>query len=439
MKILQFMAVIIMASLLLIVPVNASSVSDRAELDLVTALISMASYDDEINLLTREWLKDMGWNFQTMSNINKSAAGRFHFVTKELADGNKIYILAFPGTERAKDIAVDMRVARAPFLGNSVAEFKKAATERDKYNHLVPLVHSGFNDYTMTAMFDKKLPDFGLLTAGELIAQNLQNETQMHLYLTGHSLGGAAAILTAARLADLGVNPKQLDVITFGSPAVGNAAFARKYENKINLQRVTMKKDPVSAMLQSLSGGFVQFGQKEVWRQYASDEKIPHEMVIYLDAAIRKFQAKENNARILVTGTPVNLDGGIYLAPINFSLADSIASDKVPMKKMLQDILMLEYKPLVIEADDNINSLVKWQQKAKDAGCKYILAQDVAGKCIKTEKNDYRMELTENIYDIQGNILNMQVTSTTTNTLTPLETIAYLHYKGKSNRQNKLR
>ena len=49
------------------------------------------------------------------------------------------------------------------------------------------------------------------------------------------------------------------------------------------------------------------------------------------------------------------------------------------------------------------------------------------------------MELTENIYDVQGNILNMQVMSTTTDKLTPLETIAYLHYKGKSNRQNKLK
>lgn len=140
-----------------------------------------------------------------------------------------------------------------------------------------------------------------------------------------------------------------------------------------------------------------------------------------------------------MTGTPVNIAGGIYLAPINFSLADNIADDKVPMKKMMHDILTLEYKPLVIEADDNTNSLVKWQQKAKAAGCKYIVAQDIAGKRIKTENNDYRMELTENIYDVQGNILNMQVMSTTTNKLTPLETIAYLHYQGKSNRQNQLR
>ncbi len=440
MKILRLIAfTTIMASLFFIAPVNASSDSKRAELNLVTALISMASYDDEINLLTREWLKDMGWNFQTMSNINKSADGRFHFVTKELADGNKIYILAFPGTERAKDIAVDMRVARVPFLGNTVAEFRRTATERNKYNHQVPLVHCGFNDYAMTAMFDKKLPDFGSLTAGEIIAQTLKKEPKMHLYLTGHSLGGAAAILTAARLTDLGINPAQLDVITFGSPAVGNEAFARKYENKINLQRITVKKDPVSTVLQSLSGGFVQFGQKEVWKQYASDEKIPHEMVIYLDSAIRKFQAEASGTSRLVTGTPVNIAGGIYLAPINFSLADNIADDKVPMKKMMHDILTLEYKPLVIEADDNTNSLVKWQQKAKAAGCKYIVAQDIAGKRIKTENNDYRMELTENIYDVQGNILNMQVMSTTTNKLTPLETIAYLHYQGKSNRQNQLR
>ena len=46
MKILRLIAFTIMASLLFITPVNASSASKRAELNLVTALISMASYDD---------------------------------------------------------------------------------------------------------------------------------------------------------------------------------------------------------------------------------------------------------------------------------------------------------------------------------------------------------------------------------------------------------
>jgi predicted lipase len=45
--------------------------------------------------------------------------------------------------------------------------------------------------------------------------------------VTGHSLGAAIATLTAAHLlADFNVNPASVSLYTFGSPRVGDRAFA---------------------------------------------------------------------------------------------------------------------------------------------------------------------------------------------------------------------
>ena len=126
------------------------------------------------------------------------------------------------------------------------------------------------------------------MTFGEYIAAELKKDPSRKLYITGHSLGGAAATLAAARLSDLGVAPGQLEVITFGAPAVGNDSFARHYEHNFQLTRVTMAGDPVNKVLQSLTGGFVQFGQRVEWRSKLS-ERFPHGMAVYLDEAYRHY------------------------------------------------------------------------------------------------------------------------------------------------------
>jgi hypothetical protein len=47
------------------------------------------------------------------------------------------------------------------------------------------------------------------------------------LFLTGHSMGGALAVLTACRLAKMGRPP--IAIYTFGSPRVGDLAFCKGY------------------------------------------------------------------------------------------------------------------------------------------------------------------------------------------------------------------
>ena len=60
--------------------------------------------------------------------------------------------------------------------------------------------------------------------------------------MTGHSLGGAVALLAAARLYDEGAS--QIQVVTFGAPAVGNAAFNAAYEPLLQVDRIVMAGDP---------------------------------------------------------------------------------------------------------------------------------------------------------------------------------------------------
>ena len=55
-----------------------------------------------------------------------------------------------------------------------------------------------------------------------LLTTLLQENPESKVDLAGHSLGGAAVTLLAARLTDLGVKSEQIEVITFGAPTAGS-------------------------------------------------------------------------------------------------------------------------------------------------------------------------------------------------------------------------
>jgi pimeloyl-ACP methyl ester carboxylesterase len=406
---------------------------DRTELNFATALISMSSYSAELNLLAREWLQDFGWVIDSHEYATALADGRVHIMARQFSNGEQIYVLAFPGTERKQDAIVDLRVTRVPFGGQTPAEFSAVAAAVENKSGANPLVHQGFNDYTQAALFSEPLPEFGSLTLGEVIARDLRTHPSYTLYLTGHSLGGAAATLAAARLADMGVSPQQLRVITFGAPAVGNTAFARAYEKRMQLTRITMEGDPVKAALQSLSGGYVQFGEKVVWSSHLG--RFPHDMTLYLDEALRHYQDShgEDEQPLLVTGKAQQTNGLVYAAPFQFELGDRLNGDKSYMKRVVQGILKSAYQPLIFgqEGEDPFEA-------ARKQGAKFILVERFQGKRIKNEEENYRLTLEEEIYDGQGNLLTFQSYSMTASTLTPLEAVGYLTMKADAEREKLL-
>ncbi|XXX80344.1 lipase family protein [Sorangium sp. So ce134] len=90
------------------------------------------------------------------------------------------------------------------------------------------------------------------------------------LYITGHSLGGALAVLTAARMYTKLDDGRLRDVLrgvyTFGQPMVGNRTFARtvgtNFESK--LFRHVYRKDIVPRLPPLSLGRFVHFGREYI-------------------------------------------------------------------------------------------------------------------------------------------------------------------------------
>lgn len=416
----------------LLCPARAMAATGEQELELLSSLVAMASYSDELSLLAREWLAETGWEFQSQTTATSLAQGRYHLVTKEMPDGHRAVLLAFPGTENAKDAKVDLRTRSVPFGGSSVEEFRDVA-QQDRHATSYPLVHKGFDDYTMTALFHEPVDLAGsgaCETMGEHLAQELRAHPTEVLYLTGHSLGGAAAILTAARLSDMGVRPEQLRVITFGSPAVGNVAFARYYEKRMQLTRIVMDGDPVAAALQSLGTRYVQFGERVAWKQDRSSARFEHAMVVYLDRALRLyFSEDEVGDGDMLESRSLAARGGIFVAVPQLDLDPLVAGDDAADIRILQGAWQARYAPCTVQSDGqrsaDMDVLIA---EARAAQCRYAVRQHVSVKRSRDEADTVRVVLETSVYDAQGTFITVVSKSTTDRRMTPLEAVAYLQF-----------
>lgn len=70
-------------------------------------------------------------------------------------------------------------------------------------------------------------------------------ETNLEIYITGHSLGGGLATLYGYELSNK--TNKMINVVSFASPKVGNWAFKKSFDEKENLKltRVVNTRDPI--------------------------------------------------------------------------------------------------------------------------------------------------------------------------------------------------
>lgn len=119
-------------------------------------------------------------------------------------------IVAFRGTESMRDVRIDLSIW---------------PIEIDGYR-----VHRGF--YSQWAALKPSL-------------MQLMQKCPKKVYVTGHSLGGAVANLAALDMARE-FPTKQVMVVTFGSPRVGNLDFVREYDKHVfQSVRVVRKSDPI--------------------------------------------------------------------------------------------------------------------------------------------------------------------------------------------------
>lgn len=73
--------------------------------------------------------------------------------------------------------------------------------------------------------------DAAAIALGAIRDRLAETPPGLPLFVTGHSLGGALAVITALALAESGVAVEA--VLTFGMPRPGNAAFAARYETAL--------------------------------------------------------------------------------------------------------------------------------------------------------------------------------------------------------------
>ena len=68
---------------------------EQAQLEYLSALASMAAYNDQLNLVVRAALQDNGWQVQGFRMETEDVDGRFFLVSRDLP-GQRLYLLAVP-------------------------------------------------------------------------------------------------------------------------------------------------------------------------------------------------------------------------------------------------------------------------------------------------------------------------------------------------------
>jgi len=387
-----------------------------------------ASYDDYIGHIIFGELADNGWQMEEYYKISKKADAHFLIAHQiEAETGKKVYLMAASDTETWKDVLTDLMVGKVYFAGKTVEEFAANAA-RKEIPKGAPLVHQGFHHYVQ-AIFDAKDKNGLGDSVRGLTARLLQNPEQK-LYMMGHSLGGATVTLAAARLISMGVRPEQLEVVTFGAPAVGNVAFRHQFEKVLPLTRIVNNGDPVSSVVQDLIGGYEQFGREQRWMVPNHLSNQPHDMLLYLDQAIRRYydaQQKAVAAGVLVKPYQTPPAAGkprVYVAPVRHSLPVVLEKEYQYMREALwgeyRDVLpgyVLDCR----QAPAGETLAVDLQQAAA-AGCQWLVESNLVGHTLRDHKNRYYLSLEQHLYRVaDGQLVSLVSYASSTAEMTPLE------------------
>ena len=437
----------ILCMMLLLAPTAFAQVrtsAEQARLAYICALADMAVYSTDMNEAVRSQMDRFGWHFENYKNADKRADTSFYtLVNNNVEPGERETLVVIPGTEKMKDVEVDLRFSKVLFGGSTPEGFRQYA-DIEQVPAESPMVHRGFNDYTMTAFFtpgqDGKM--------GVDALKELAEGSNKHLYITGHSMGGAVAALLAARLVSLGVDPENISVVTFGAPTVGNTAFAEEYGCRLDLSRYTMGGDMVKNALQGLKAGYVHFGKEYKWQKNENSHKHNHAMAGYLDAAIRSYydeilggnlslqQLAANKPELIDDMAPAPLwnrqydKGRVYIAPIQIDMPADIANDGAYMQVVAGDMLMNSFQRIHVDenalaAKDDVDTLFTACQEAEEYGCAYIAQVNITEIVDKNDPNLFRIATATNFYTTSGEPVASSVNTTTTKEITPIEATMY--------------
>ena len=392
--------------------VSRAAEMELAERAYLCAWVSLASYDDRIGELARQELAAAGYVMEPLDE--KKGKSHCYLMRRDMPGGAPFWLLSVRGTEDKKDVRTDVDFRKVPFAGETPEQFAAMAV-RTKMTSKEPLVHRGFNSFCLQSFFTAKDDEQSL---GEWLAQALKADPEARLCLTGHSLGGAVSVLMAARLMAMGVPAEQLAVVTFGAPAVGNAAFAEAY-GAMPLERIVMAGDPMRGALQLLNAGYTQFGKEISYHQPRGHDRFPHEMAAYLDAALRLYY--DAGGDLPREGEEVDAPK-VYLAA-DFVFPEVLAQDAEYCQLAANDFMRRQVPDLCIgEAGGTMEEI---SRRAQDAGCTHILRQRYEAIRDRNARRRLLITLTEGVYDSNGKLLGGQHLLTSTRFMTPLLAALY--------------
>lgn len=388
---------------------------EYAEADKIhlSAGASFAAYHSRMGEIASRYLAQAGWRVDHYVQPSGRSDARFIVATRRAELGDPIYVVAIVGTENSKDVKVDLKTGKEGFVGPDSPE----------------KVHQGFKEFIQSG------PAAVARNSGTLLP-NLPELLKMNphakLILTGHSLGGAAATLAGAYLIEQGINPNQIEVISFGAPAVGNAAFAEKYGSVLNLTRVVIAGDPVVTALQGLVGGYRQFG-REIKFKIPETLEDPHNIAGYLDVAMKNHYDKR--LAVLASGEALqeqaverSVDPGkVCIAPLQNKLPNSLAGEYVYMREALLEEYRQTLPDAMLFSAENPSDQMS---TATAQECRWLVSPRVEGVAVRQEKKVYYITNQQIVYEVQtGTVVDVADFSTGTYNLTPLE--AFVHgFKG---------
>ncbi|WP_378956501.1 lipase family protein [Pelosinus sp. sgz500959] len=429
-KVLRYIHIIVLVILLMLPAIgNAGALEEYEEAHklYLAAAACTAVYSDRVGSIARDALEQDGWKIESYVGRSSQVDARF-LVAKKIQPGTTVpfYLLAAVGTENIKDIKADLRVGKVYFAGKTPEEFTANAQRKDMPDS-VPKVHEGFNQYVQASLAAQVHEEVG--NAQKPLLDVLLENKERKVYLVGHSLGGAGVTLGGARLLDMGVRSEQVEVITFGAPAVGNKAFRQRFDPILNVTRVVMKGDPITQVLQKLVGGYEQFGQEIRWKAPEGEMSDSHQITSYLDLAIKNYYQKRQQAVLTGEFSLANEAVGtaevprVYVAQLKNNLPEELQEEFLYMREALEDEYRSMLPGYVLGITDEGKDVF---QKALALGCKWVVVPEIQAYKIKNEKDCFYITLNQGVYRADsGEILNAASYGSSTRNLTSLEALIH--------------
>jgi hypothetical protein len=219
-----------------------------------------ADYDPKIAYLTSVI---SGWAYSDADTMGRQLAfyGLPECTVREFQVTNRaMLIVASAYFVRSSD----GRIGVLAFRGTVPDDFMNWLTDANTslHNFAFGKVHTGFfqNVQPLWSGVVEALEEALVKRGGDTPQEPMEN-----LYITGHSLGAAMAVIAAARLYTNdyeAFQPLIRGVYTFGQPAAGDREFGEHYGSRFRLYRHVYRGDVVPHLPPRSVGAYSHFGQE---------------------------------------------------------------------------------------------------------------------------------------------------------------------------------